>query len=165
MRPITRPPMACIQAWPSKSRNLHRRSSDSGARSATAASGCSWAHCSTYIRLGRYRPSIFLPAMDGFTPFPHTPPAARSHLGLALSCVRRGRAGAGAGQDCTELAAELVEPRVLFLESLSAPPAFGYSRCSIAYRCTFSSTVGCQLSFCNSRRHGGNDARNSCLLR
>ena len=102
MRPITRPPMACIQAWPSKSRNLHRRSSDSGARSATAASGCSWAHCSTCIRLRRYRPSIFLPAMDGFTPFLRTPPAVRSRLELALSCVRRGRAGAGAGQDHTE---------------------------------------------------------------
>ena len=55
--------------------------------------------------------------MDGFKPFPRIPQAARSHLGLALSCVRRGRAGAGAGQDCTELAAELVEPLVLFLES------------------------------------------------
>ena len=55
--------------------------------------------------------------MDAFNPFRRTPPAARSHLGLALSCVRRGRAGAGAGQDCTELAAELVEPLVLFLES------------------------------------------------
>jgi hypothetical protein len=138
--------MACIQAWPSKPRNLHRRASDSGARSATAASGCNWAHCSTCIRLRRYRPSIFLPAMAAFTPFPRTPQAARSHLGLGLSWVRRGRAGAGAGQDCTELAAELVEPLVLFLESLSAPPAFGYSRCSIAYRCTFSSTVGCQFA-------------------
>jgi len=37
--------------------------------------------------------------------------------------------------------------------------------CSIAYRCTFRSTVGLQLSLCNSRRQGGSDARNSCLLR
>jgi hypothetical protein len=28
-----------------------------------------------------------------------------------------------------------------------------------------SSTVGCQLSFDSSRRHGGKDARKSCLLR
>ena len=118
MRPITRPPMACIQAWPSKPRNLQRRSSDSGARSATAASGCSWAHCSTCIRLRRYRPSIFLPAMAAFKPFPRIPPAARSRLGLALRCVRRVRAGVGAGQDCTELAAELVEPLVFFLLTL-----------------------------------------------
>ena len=39
------------------------------------------------------------------------------------------------------------------------------SLCSSAYRLTFRSTVGRQLSFCNSRRHGGSDARNSCLLR
>jgi len=37
--------------------------------------------------------------------------------------------------------------------------------CSIAYCRTFRSTVGLQLSFCNSRRQGGSDARNSCLLR
>ena len=35
-------------------------------------------------------------------------------------------------QNGYELAVELGEPLVLFLESLSAPPAFGYSRCSIA---------------------------------
>ena len=35
-------------------------------------------------------------------------------------------------QNGFELAVELGEPLVLFLESLSAPPAFGYSRCSIA---------------------------------
>ena len=116
MRPITRPPIACIQAWPSKPRNLHHRSSDSGARSATAASGCSWAHCSTCIRLRWYRPSIFLPAMAAFKPFTRIPPAARSHLGLVARCARRGRAGVGAGQDCTELAVDLVEPLYLLLD-------------------------------------------------
>ena len=70
--------------------------------------------------------------IKGFKPSPRTPPAARSHLGLAWRCVRRGRAGVGAEQDCIELAVELGEPLVLFLESLPAPPAFGYSRCSIA---------------------------------
>jgi len=45
-------------------------------------------------------------------PFLRTPPAERSRLGLAWHCVRRGLAGAGAGQDCTELAAELVETLV-----------------------------------------------------
>ena len=116
MRPITRPPMACIQAWPSKPRNLQRRSSNSGARAATAASGCSWAHCSTCIRLRWYRSSIFLPAMAAFKPFPRIPPAARSHLGLVARCARRGRAGVGAGQDCTELAVDLVEPLYLLLD-------------------------------------------------
>ena len=57
-----------------------------------------------------------------FKPSPRTPPAARSHLGLALSCVRRVRAGVGAGQDCTELAAELVEPLVFFLQTLVLSP-------------------------------------------
>ena len=33
-------------------------------------------------------------------PFLRTPPAERSRLGLAWHCVRRGLAGAGAGQDC-----------------------------------------------------------------
>ena len=47
-------------------------------------------------------------------PFPRNPPAVRSRLGLAWHCVRRGRAGVGAGQDCTELAAELFEPLVFF---------------------------------------------------
>ena len=91
-------------------------------------------------------------------PFPRTPPAAKSHLGLAWHGVRRGRAGGCAEQDgyCSaqvkmatalhkskwlllrrsqngyELAVELSEPLVLFLQSLSTPPAFGYSRCSIA---------------------------------
>ena len=64
--------------------------------------------------------------------FRRTPTAVRSHLGLAWHCVRRSRAGGGARQDCIELGGELGKPRVLFLESLSAPPAFGYSRCSIA---------------------------------
>jgi hypothetical protein len=35
-------------------------------------------------------------------------------------------------QNGYELAVELSEPLVLFLQSLSTPPAFGYSRCSIA---------------------------------
>jgi hypothetical protein len=39
------------------------------------------------------------------------------------------------------------------------------SLCSIAYCRTHVSIVGCQLSFYNSRRQGGSDARNSCLLR
>ena len=39
------------------------------------------------------------------------------------------------------------------------------SLCSIAYCRTLVSIVGCQLSFCKSRRQGGSDARNSCLLR
>ena len=33
-------------------------------------------------------------------PFPRTPQAAKSRLGLAWHCVRRGRAGGCAGQDC-----------------------------------------------------------------
>ena len=37
--------------------------------------------------------------------------------------------------------------------------------CSSSYCRTLVSIVGCQLSFCKSRRHGGSDARNSCLLR
>jgi serine/threonine-protein kinase HipA len=47
-----------------------------------------------------------------FKPLPRTLPAARSHLGLVWRCVRRGRAGVGAGQDCTELGVELVETLV-----------------------------------------------------
>jgi len=35
-------------------------------------------------------------------------------------------------QNGYELVVELSEPLVLFLQSLSTPPAFGYSRCSIA---------------------------------
>ena len=50
----------------------------------------------------------------GLKRFPRNPPAVRSRLGLAWHCVRRGRAGVGAGQDCTELAAELFEPLVFF---------------------------------------------------
>ena len=67
---------------------------------------------------------------------------------------------------------ELVEELDTIASSLalsSASCAFSFlicsSLCSIAYRRTFSSTVGCQLSFCNSRRQGGSDARNACLLR
>ena len=33
-------------------------------------------------------------------PFLRTPPVERSHLGLAWHCAQRGRAGAGAQQDC-----------------------------------------------------------------
>jgi hypothetical protein len=51
-------------------------------------------------------------------PFPRTPPAGKSHLGLAWHCVRRGRAGVGAEQDCIELAVELGEPLVLALQLL-----------------------------------------------
>ena len=68
-------------------------------------------HARTLIR-PRVRCARAVIKMAAFTPFPRIPPAARSHLGLAWRCVRRGRAGAGAGQDCTELAAELVEPLV-----------------------------------------------------
>jgi len=47
----------------------------------------------------------------------------------------------------------------------TASPACGYSFCSSSYLCTFSSTVGCQLSLAKSRRHGGSEERNACLLR
>ena len=40
-----------------------------------------------------------------------------------------------------------------------------FSFCSSSYLCTFSSTVGCQLSLAKSRRHGGSEERNACLLR
>ena len=42
----------------------------------------------------------------------------KSHLGLAWRCVRRGRAGVGAAQDCSELGVELGEPLVLALQLL-----------------------------------------------
>jgi len=62
------------------------------------------------------------------------------------------------------------------LALLAASRAFSFLSCSIAfssckilcssaYLCTFLSIVGCQLSFCKSRRHRGKEARNSCLLR
>ena len=49
--------------------------------------------------------------------------------------------------------------------SLELSSSSRFSLCSIAYLCTFSSTVGCQLSFANSCRHGGSEERNACLLR
>ena len=78
----------------------------------------------------------------------------------------------GAG---VELVPELDKSASSLLSS-SASRAFSFFSCSIAflsckilcsnaYRRTFKSTVGRQLSVCNSRRQGGSDARNSCLLR
>ena len=55
-------------------------------------------------------------------PFPRTPQAARSRLGLAWHCVRRGRADVCAEQDCIELGVELGKPRVLFLQLLGFFP-------------------------------------------
>ena len=62
------------------------------------------------------------------------------------------------------------------LDSIAASRAFSLLNCAVsllscsmfcssANRCTFVSIVGCQLSFCKSRRQRGSDARNSCLLR
>ena len=56
------------------------------------------------------------PAPREVRPRRHTPPATRSSLGLAWHCVRRGRAGVGAEQEYIELAVELGEPLVLFLD-------------------------------------------------
>ena len=47
-------------------------------------------------------------------PFRRTPPAARSHLGLAWRCVRRVRVGAGAEQDCYRFAEAKIASSLLF---------------------------------------------------
>ena len=104
------------------------------------------------------------PAMAAFTPFPVFL-QQRDHIsdspGVAFGGV--------------ELVPELDKIALSLLLSSSSRSSFfssrfrlgssSYSRCSIPYRCTFSSTVGCQLLLLHGRRHGGNDARNSCLLR
>jgi hypothetical protein len=75
------------------------------------------------------------------------------------------------GDQASELSAvfwggvELVLELHKSTSSLELSSSSRFSLCSIAYLCTFSSTVGCQLSVDNSRRHRGSEERNACLLR
>jgi hypothetical protein len=57
-----------------------------------------------------------------FKPTRRTHPAGRSGLGLAGRWLHWGRAGGRAEHDCIELAVELGEPRVLFLDLLGLAP-------------------------------------------
>jgi hypothetical protein len=68
---------------------------------------------------GRYRPERTW-GTSGFhrfdlRPIRRSPPAGKSRLGPGARCSRRGRADAGAGQDCTELGVDLVAPLDLLL--------------------------------------------------
>lgn len=61
-----------------------------------------------------------------------------------------------------------VEPVLKLLKracSLELSSSSRFSLCSIANLCTLGSTVGCQLSVANSRRHRGSEERNAWLLR
>jgi len=62
------------------------------------------------------------PAARSFKPARRIHPAGRSHLGLAGRWLRWGRVGGRAEHDCIELAVELGEPRVLFLDLLGLAP-------------------------------------------